>query len=164
MKRETVPKERVGNVTKKTDHESNRKRKERTLLEKEICKERWKERKRDGRRKHKKMWRKEVTGDGEAEPEPRRGPRGGPGRGREEPWKPGAFPGLGASPGPGFSDFPQRTGNPGKPLWAPFVCSRPGSADAVDLVFKQWVCSLLGWGRGLLAILKPADWIEFRPL
>ena len=70
--------------------------------------------------------------------------------------------------------FPQCKGNPGKPLWAPFVCSRPGSDDAVDLfffffffvdlVFKQWVCSLLGWGRGLLAILKPADWIEFRPL
>lgn len=60
--------------------------------------------------------------------------------------------------------FPQRKGNPRKPLWAPFVCSRPGSDDAVDLVFKQWVCSLLGWGRGLLVILKPADWIEFRLL
>ena len=29
--------------------------------------------------------------------------------------------------------FPQCKGNPGKPLWAPFVCSRPGSDDAVDL-------------------------------
>lgn len=41
--------------------------------------------------------------------------------------------------------FPRRKGNPGRPLWAPFVCSRPGSGDATDLVFKQWVCSLLGW-------------------
>lgn len=32
------------------------------------------------------------------------------------------------------SQISSTQGNPGKPLWAPFVCSRPGSDDAVDLV------------------------------
>lgn len=91
-------------------------------------------------------------------------PGGGMGRRRSKPWELEAFSGARPLPRAWLLRFPQCKGNPGKPLWAQFVCSRPGSGDAVDLVFKQWVCSLLGWGRGLLAILKPADWIEFRPL
>lgn len=38
--------------------------------------------------------------------------------------------------------FPPSPGKPGEPLWAPFVCARPGSGDALDLVFKQRACSL----------------------
>lgn len=124
--------------------------------------------KRGRRRKtHKKLWRKRDTrtfktkGGG-------RWPRLGVGRvdGEEktEALGAGSLPRARRLPRASLLRFLQRKGNPGKPLWATFVCSRPGSDDAVDLVFKQWVCSLLGWGRGLLAILNPAYWIEFRPL
>lgn len=115
------------------DDEGNRKRKERTLLGKEISKERWKERKRDRRKSSSERWRRETQR-----------PRRWGGRGEIEVLEAGSLRRLGASPGPGFSGFPHRRGAPRKPLWAPFVCSRPGSGDAVDLVFKQRACSLLG--------------------
>ena len=49
---------------------------------------------------HQEGWR-----DKEPEPRPRVG-WGGVGRRGSKPWKLGGFPVLGASPGPGFSDFP----------------------------------------------------------
>lgn len=50
-------------------------------------------------------------------------------------------------PRPHFSDFLNTREIQGS-LCGGAVCllQHPGSDDAVDLVFKQWVCSLLGWG------------------
>lgn len=120
----------------------------------------------EGERNSKCLGRREYSGGTETKSLRARAQAGGGVGGEEEieALEVGSLPRARRLPRASLLRFPQRKGNPGKPLWAPFVCSRPGSDDAVDLVFKQWVCSLWGWGRGLLAVPNPADWIEFRPL
>lgn len=76
----------------------------------------------------------------------------------------GSLPSACASPGPGFSDFSNAREIQGSLCGLRLFAPDPDLLMPLIWFIKQWVGSLLGRGRGLLAVLKPADWIEFRPL
>lgn len=76
----------------------------------------------------------------------------------------GSLPSARASPGPGFSDFPNAREIQGSLCGLRLFAPDPDLVMPLIWFIKQWVGSLLGRGRGLLAVLKRADWIEFRPL